>query len=203
MGALLVPLAKHCHDIIGYEANPTTYKLLEINTTLNKLNNVSLHNLAAGEADGTIEFWTNDVNTGGSKRKPKIFDDRLNLHSVNKVTVDMVALDQHLRPRPLDLVVMDIEGSEFYALKGMQKLLSTCKHLEVEFIPSHLKYLAGVEAKDFLDLVSPHFRYLYNESDQTVVEKPEFLEYLNELESSNRGTDLLFSKDQLIRGHLE
>src|SRR5688572_10864317 len=71
IGLLLVPLAKKVKTIIGYEANPQTHELVELNISLNNLTNTTVYNYAAGEKRGEVEFYLNVVNSGGSKIKPK------------------------------------------------------------------------------------------------------------------------------------
>ena len=52
---------------------------------------------------------------------------------------------------------MDIEGSEYFAMKGMEKILSNCKTLVVEFLPHHLKNVAGIDVDTFLSVLPGHF----------------------------------------------
>ena len=54
IGALLVPLAKCCREVVAYEANPKTFRLLIKNIELNRLENCQAFNLAAGEKGGEI-----------------------------------------------------------------------------------------------------------------------------------------------------
>jgi hypothetical protein len=53
-------------------------------------------------------------------------------------------------------IVMDIEGSEYFALKGMPRLLAGAQRLFVEFLPHHLRNVAGIDSDAFCDLVLPH-----------------------------------------------
>ncbi|MGH7427267.1 MAG: hypothetical protein ACREJ4_02740, partial [Candidatus Methylomirabilaceae bacterium] len=55
---------------------------------------------------------------------------------------------------------MDIEGSEYFALQGMQKILAHARVLVVEFLPHHLKNVSGVTVEQFLSVIPPHFRTL-------------------------------------------
>ena len=60
-----------------------------------------------------------------------------------------------------DLVFMDIEGSEYFALKGMQNTLRRTENLVVEFISHHLKNVANVSVSEFVSIIEPYFQYLY------------------------------------------
>lgn len=55
------------------------------------------------------------------------------------------------------MIIMDIEGAECFALKGMQQTLAESKSLYIEFIPHHLQNVSGVTATHFFDLVTPHY----------------------------------------------
>ena len=71
IGLLLVPIAKKVKAVVGYEANPNTYELVNLNVALNNLKNTRLFNYAVGDKAGEVEFYLNRVNSGGSKIKPK------------------------------------------------------------------------------------------------------------------------------------
>jgi FkbM family methyltransferase len=66
------------------------------------------------------------------------------------VSVKASSLDAYLEERDFHIVVVDTEGSEYFALQGMQELLSNCRVLVVEFLPHHLKNVSGVTIEQFL-----------------------------------------------------
>jgi hypothetical protein len=76
-----------------------------------------------------------------------------------EIVVDAVSLDVLLADQAVDVVIMDVEGSEFYALKGMQRILARARVLQVEFVPHHLTDVAGITVRDFLEPIVPHFAY--------------------------------------------
>lgn len=160
IGLLLVPIAKKVKTVVGYEANPQTFELVQMNIELNKLKNVKLYNYAAGDKNGEVEFYLNVVNSGGSKIKPKKDQFIYTFDKPVTATVVMKAIDEHVAIENLpaaDMIVMDIEGAEYVALKGMQQTLAGSKSLYIEFIPHHLQNVAGVTAAQFFDLVTPHY----------------------------------------------
>ena len=57
----------------------------------------------------------------------------------------------------IDLLLMDIEGSEYYALKGSPKTLAKTKNLVMEFIPHHLKNVGNINVQELLETILPHF----------------------------------------------
>lgn len=65
--------------------------------------------------------------------------------------VETITIDEFLAGQPVDVVKMDIEGGEPYALEGMKKTLSENKNIVffVEFNGPSLQR-AGVSPEDFL-----------------------------------------------------
>ena len=160
IGTIAVPLAGHCADLVAIEPNPDTYVFLELNVRMNACANVSIHNVAANDKDEALSFVMNTHNSGGSKRMPKIRDDAYFYDDPKVITVRGVRLDDHLERHDFDLVFMDIEGSEYFALTGMQKILGRARTLVVEFLPHHLSRVAGITVEDFLRPIAGHFQSL-------------------------------------------
>ncbi len=155
VGTLVVPVARHVAHVTALEANPDTYRFLAATLALNSIVNVTLHGYAAGEADGEIEFMLSRLNSGGAKRRPIIADGRYTYDNPSIVRVPMQRLDNAL-DGTFDTIVMDIEGSEVFALRGMPRLLAGAQRLFVEFLPHHLRNVAGVDSDAFCDLILPH-----------------------------------------------
>ena len=158
VGALLVPLARRGRSAIGVEANPETFRLLERNVLLNGLKNVELLNLAASDREGTVELLANTTNTGGSKVKPAGHK-RLEFYYDDPETVEVKSerLDDLLGERSFDLVVLDVEGSEYRALRGMPEILAKVGHLVVEVAPNHIDNVAGVTREEFVSAIPERF----------------------------------------------
>jgi hypothetical protein len=54
---------------------------------------------------------------------------------------------------------MDIEGSEFFAIQGGKYLISNCRVFIFEFIPDHIRNVAGINLSKFLEtLPLEHFQ---------------------------------------------
>ena len=165
VGSLVVPLARTVGAITVLEANPDTYELLRINLALNGSTNVTAYNLAANDVNGPLEFVLNTVNSGGSKRMPKERDADY-FHDAPAVRqVPGVRLDDLLVGQRFDLIFMDIEGSEYFAMRGMPGLIATTPVVVAEFLPPHLDRVAGITVDDFLaplaeftTLVAPSLR---------------------------------------------
>ena len=149
IGTLALPLARMCKEVVAIEANPHTFALLQTNVLLNGIANCRVLNIAASNREEDLQFLLNRANSGGSKRLPQETDFRYTFDQPEQITVKAHALDDYLAQDSFDFVFMDIEGSEYFALAGMPRLLTTCKTLVVEFIPHHLAKVSGVTAEQF------------------------------------------------------
>jgi FkbM family methyltransferase len=192
IGALAIPLALQCRQVVAVEANPQIVELLKLNVMLNGLTNCRVIHKAASNRVETIEFVLNRVNSGGSKRLPRI-KDRMYFHDNPQVTtVEAAPLDELLPNETFDVIVMDIEGSEYFALQGMQRILGSASALQVEFLPFHLRDVAGVSVADFVGPVAPHFASLALPDRRVAVGRNEFTSFLSAMYERGEGTEALF-----------
>lgn len=160
IGSLVIPIARTCNKVVAVEANPNNFNLLQTNVLLNKSENISIHNIAASSKQENIQFQMNVVNSGGSKRLPKNNEYMYRYDNPEVIEVQAHSLDEYLDEEHFDLVLIDIEGSEYFAMQGMEKILSKCNVLIVEFLPHHLKNVADVSVEQFLSLIPKHFTKL-------------------------------------------
>ncbi len=193
IGTLSVPISKACSELHVFEANPATYYLLDLNIKLNACNNIHLYNLAASDKTGHIEFMMNEANSGASKRVPVHQHRAFVYDKPKKVRVQSVALDSLLQPERIDLLFMDIEGSEYFALKGAQKLLEKTKVLITEFYPDHIKLVANVTAEEFWNQIKDHFSVMFEPMNNK-----EFVGEKNILNELNRIIEDWESHENLI-----
>jgi hypothetical protein len=90
---------------------------------------------------------------------------------------------------------MDIEGSEYFALRGMQKILAKARALIVEFIPHHLTNVAGVTPDQFAATVTPHFGRLFIPSLQQTVDRNDIAAALRTMYDAGRAdAGIIFTK---------
>ena len=108
IGALAIPLAKQCLQVIAIEANPNNFALLQTNIKLNNLTNIIAHNIAASTKSETIKFQLNTVNSGGSKRVPVNNHYMYTYDNPKVIDVDAYSLDEYLDHDEFDLVQLDI-----------------------------------------------------------------------------------------------
>ena len=90
---------------------------------------------------------------------------------------------------------MDIEGSEYFALRGMQEILSRADHLAVEYLPHHLRQVAGIDVAEFLTPIAPHFNRLRIPSKNIETDRQGFLPALQAMFQADEEDDgIIFSK---------
>lgn len=174
IGTLVVALARRCREVIAFEANPLTFKLLQCNLLLNDATNVEAINRAASDRFERLRFVLSRHNSGGSKRFPLHPHPMYFADQPEVVEVDAVALDAFLGERRADLVVMDVEGSEYFVLRGMAMQLAGAQALLIEFIPHHLRNVAAVTPEQWVAEIAPYFDLLYVSELGAVVEQADF-----------------------------
>lgn len=203
VGTLLIPLSRKCKEVIGFEANPAIFGYLKNNIYLNNIENSRVYNYGVGDQYGQLHFLQNSINSGGSKILPQKNDYAFTYDNPSTVVVDMVPLDDFIEKNNLpsgDVLIMDIEGSEFMALKGMAKSIEHCRNLYIEFEPVHLKFVANCALEEFLNLFIHRFSLitfmrrgitidLINDFDQ-------FNQLILSLYQNNQSDDLLLVKNK-------
>jgi FkbM family methyltransferase len=193
IGAVLAPIARELpdSDVIAFEPSPRNFRLLNMNLALNGLKNVVAKNLALGERQGRLQFTENSINTGNSRIA----------REVGEISVDVETLD-HVVPASwerVDLMVMDIEGSEVSAMRGADQVLRKTHYFCVEFAPAQLAE-QGSSAQEFVEIAARYFKSAYVFGDSVTFLGPqEFGPHLLSLQSQ-RGLllNVLFSKESEI-----
>ena len=201
VGTLLVPIAKKVKTVVGFEANEDTFWFIKANLCLNKISNATIFNKAVGDGAKKVTFYKNTVNTGGSKIKPIKDSILYNYDNPKQVEVDMVALDPFIAEQsltPPSGIIMDIEGAEYFALKGMQATLAKVRFLYVEFVPHHLQNVSNTSVEKFIKTITPHFSKVIFLKDNTQFDisssEKELVKHLKTLEKNNVADDILFTK---------
>jgi len=196
VGALVIPISQYVKSVTAVEANPKTFELLRKNVLLNDVSNVKLLNIGANDKKSELDFVINRTNSGGSKRLPLIRSIDYFYDDPDVVKINSDRLDDILE-EDFDLIVMDIEGSEYFALLGMKRILSKCKNLIIEFIPHHLKNVSGCTVAQLLNIIEIDFDYLYIPSRNLIINQPNFLKCLQDMYDKNQHDDgLIFSKSR-------
>jgi FkbM family methyltransferase len=197
IGSLLIPLARRVESIVGVEANPETYKRLRLNVLMNRCANVRTFNFAASDSSASIEFVMNKANSGASKRMPLNKADIYFYDDPEVTRVPSVRLDELLPHETFDLVFMDIEGSELFAMRGMPRILASAKVVFSEFYPFMVRDVAGAGVSEFLAPLT-EFQTLAIPSLRKVVHREGFHEALQAMFDANQcDNGIVFMRDRV------
>lgn len=195
IGTLAIPTSERCSQLTAIEANPKTFRLLELNLLINGCSNVRAINVAASDKKEIIQFVMNRANSGGSKRVPVVRDYAYFYDSPEIISVQAQPLDEVLAGEYFDVILMDIEGSECFALRGMQVMLASAQVLFMEFVPHALRNVANVSVAELVATISPHFSKLWIPSKNVRVSEHEFVPTLQRMYENEESDDgLVFSK---------
>lgn len=189
IGSLAIPISKSVKNCTVIEASPKNYELLNMNILLNNCENISAYNLAASESKGKIQFQMNSVNSGGSKRLPINNKFMYRYDDPEVIEVESETLDTLLEGKKFDLILLDIEGSEYFAMKGMPTLLANCRTLIVEFLPHHLTNVAGITVEQFLENIPKQMKRLTIPSRNQTVSVEQAGPTLQDMFDKNQGDD--------------
>ena len=143
IGHLSIFLKKSFPDMncISIEANPNTYKILNDNIKLNRLD-IKSYNYAVGEKnDVLIDFqdsYADDCNSViVNKMQNKTNKDLYLIESSKTISIKMKTLDNILDSlnilENINLLKIDTEGYEYFVLKGAEKTLDRTKIIYFEY----------------------------------------------------------------------
>jgi FkbM family methyltransferase len=101
-------------EIWAFEPNPRSFEMLKRNIESNKIRNVRLFNCALGQHNGNITFYqpTDDASVNGS-----IVEGYSESHAIQ---VEVVKLSELIEGRKVDLLKIDVEGSEQQVITDLQ-----------------------------------------------------------------------------------
>jgi FkbM family methyltransferase len=200
IGSLLVPISKKVASLVGVEANPKTFERLELNVLINQCRNVRLIHRAASDQEGSLEFVMNRLNSGASKRMPLVRNDIYFYDNPEVTRVPSARLDDLLPDEQFDLVFMDIEGSEVFAMRGMPRILSHAKFVVSEFYPFMVRDVAGAGVEDFLEPLAD-FQTVVITSLRKVAHGDEILSTLRAMFDANQcDNGLIFIRERTNAG---
>lgn len=176
-------------QVYAFEPEPDNFRLLKKNLIVNHFSNVVAVQKAISDKNDSMFLYFCKEHHGNHKIYPS-GDKR------KRIPIKSTTLDYFLKgKRKPDLIKMDIEGSEYLAIKGMKKTIKDCKHLIIicEFAPETLTQ-CGCSPIHFLKTMTKQgfTRQLINEKGG----KLEFIEdkALVELSKEEKCVNLLFRK---------
>ncbi len=159
--------AKKCKQVFSFEPDPGFQKHILRNCEINGISNVSVIPYAVSDKRGKVTLYTDGV----AGKSPSL----CNRQHQQRVDVEACCIDDIVKndvlPCPT-VIKMDIEGAEFFALKGMKELLSSQNNPRLIFLELHTTFLRefGSNANDVLNLIaSGGYKALYKcERDEQI-----------------------------------
>ena len=132
--------------VFAFEPEPANFALLQRNVALNGYHNVELVQKAVSDRNQTMTLYL----CASDKGSHALYESS---HDGQSVEVEALRLDDYFSAYAgrIDLIKMDIEGSEGHAVKGMTALLANNPAVKIitEFSP-HALAQCGTPAQDFL-----------------------------------------------------
>jgi len=120
--------------IISVEPNPYAFRTLKSNVKYNRLKNVITVNKAVTSKNGKITFEiVKGKSTVGST---KVYEKYRIAYEIEKIRINSITLEclcKKFKIDKIDLLKMDVEGSELDILKSSEKILSKVKKAIIEY----------------------------------------------------------------------
>jgi len=141
--------------LISYEANKDVYRLAKASLILNNLESkVELKDLAISDKAGEVEFSYDGFDSLDSVIPANLGEAHITIPEDLKQKrwkrriVKCTFLDEDLADIPaIDVLRMDIEGSECLAIKGAKKLIERSPNLKIimEWSPETLRHYCNID----------------------------------------------------------
>ena len=153
--SLLCSKQYKCAKIYAFEPLPRNYKIMLSNLELNGTNNVETYQAAVAEESGYL-FLSEEGDMANIFGEGQQF-------KCDSLTVDSL----NLNLTEIDIVKIDVEGSEYKVLQGAKRTL--CKFRPKVIVETHSKFLRK-QVEDFLNTLGYK---LVHEGRTMVVDQPE------------------------------
>ena len=140
--------------VIAVEPSTREFTRLVENVRLNRLSNVYLVNAAASNTRRTAELHISDENEPGQNTLGGFI-----YQGVQEVGIEHVSLDtvddilQNLHIKHIDIVKMDIEEHEFFALQGMSSLLRPSRPILLTELSDETLQKQGCTSRQIFDFL--------------------------------------------------
>ena len=143
--------------VYGFEPEKDNYSLLESNILTNKLENVTIENLALSDKSGEALLYLSNGNKGDHRLTP--------VKGREEQKVNQITFDQYLQgSQRIDFIKSDTQGHELKVLQGMTQIIHANKeHLccLLEFAPGLLNSQDPDGVKHFVDFFDSYETKIY------------------------------------------
>ncbi len=166
MHRLLEPLDG---KVVAFEPSPSILPMLRRNLRENAARTVKLAEIACSDADGEVEFFVGDHHHISSLVENWASQGRSHISADRRVVVPSTTLDSYFFEGPgkavgsPDLIKIDIEGGGVFALKGMDRCLTSKRPLI--WMESHTPH----EDRAISDLLLKHDYQAYRLQTKSLV----------------------------------
>lgn len=129
--------------IVAFEPNPEAAKLLRENVFINELEDIEIHESAITDSDGEKDIYID--NTGMDRYSVASFKkDAWNGEvKSKKLRVKTAEIGKYLK-QEVDLLKLDVEGSEQAILNGIRRYLPNIKNMILEYHPTENQNLKKI-----------------------------------------------------------
>ena len=115
--------------VIAIDANPENIEIVKKNVEINKISNLAAYNFAITDKDGYSDFYLTKLSAANSLQKRELFP---TIAKIKIQTSTLDTLDSLKSIDEIDLLKIDIEGSEVDCLKGARHVLEKTRNIIVE-----------------------------------------------------------------------
>lgn len=167
-------------NVLAFEPSKKIFEDLNYNISLNKFTNCKTYNVALGEKNGE-QNW-----------EEKHADDQSKINiSHSKIKVKMNQLDEYCAPfSKIDLLKIDVEGYEYFVLKGATETLKKTDCVYFEAKESHASHYNYTISNIIIFLKTHNF-------DCYLLENQTFVKLENDF-SPQKCVNIIASKDKRI-----
>lgn len=136
--------SKICSKVFSFEPDGINRRRLNKNILLNRINNIKVFPYAVSDKSGISRMYIKKTNRGMNSLLKLEPDSRYT--TVKKQTLDQIV--ENLKSKKISLIKMDIEGSEFNAIKGANKTITKFRPAFLIEINKLYTPISGYEIKD-------------------------------------------------------
>lgn len=168
-----------------YAFEPVSYNLqrLNLNRYLNGSSNLNIIPFGVGEKNENSTFHEVDVNSFDLGNSSLVLNEYLSTlppSSISKKTISMISLDDFCSKNLIvpNIIKIDIEGFEYFALKGAKNTLDKYTPILIlEYNSERINFI-GLDNTKFKEILAPHYD-CYEILPKTDIEEYFSLEYFD------------------------